>query len=97
MPKYENGEVIHTERTRPLKLDNIVASTTFAKVNGSCVLDPDGSEESAMSTRLTITTDGNVIRAMQKGLGGSWKVDEIDNLMDVSLGKYGELKRLITE
>jgi exosome complex component RRP42 len=97
VPKYEDGKVIRTERTKPLRIDSIVASTTFGKVGGKTLLDLTGSEEAAMSTRLTISTDGKDIRAMQKGLYGSWKKDEVNELMGISLSSHAKLKKQILE
>ena len=97
VPAYRDGKDIRTERTKPMKLDCIVASTTFAKIGDKYVLDATGEEEKASSTRLTITTDGSQIRAMQKGLGGSWKKQELMEMMDISLKSHERLKRQITE
>lgn len=97
MPKYENGKGVYTERTEPLKIQRLAASTTFAKVDKTILLDPNIHEENAASARLTIANDGNVVRAMQKGLGGSFSMQEIESLVDVSLSKYEELKRAVEE
>jgi len=95
IPKFENEEIVHTADDKPLKIENTVVSTTFCKVGDKIILDPNGAEESAMSTRLTIATDGLHIRAMQKGLSGSFSIDEINNLVDLSFSKYEELKKQI--
>ena len=95
MPKYEDGKAIYTERKEPLKLKNMVVSSTFGKVDRNLLLDTNMHEENASSARLTITTDGKIIRAMQKGLGGSLTVPEIESLVDVSLNKYSEVKKQI--
>ncbi len=97
VPKLENGEVLRKEIDRKLKIDNVVASTTFAKIHEMYLLDPDSAEEEAASTRLSITTDGKVIRAMQKGLSGSWKPAELYDLMEISLRSYDKLKARIME
>ena len=34
MPNYEDGKVMRDNRTKKLKIDNIVTSTTFAKIGG---------------------------------------------------------------
>jgi exosome complex component RRP42 len=95
MPKFEEGKAIYEERTKPLELKNYVASTTFGKVDSSLILDPNIHEEAASSARVTITNDGKVVRAMQKGLGGSLSPKEIESLVDVSLSKYSEIKKRI--
>ena len=95
IPKFENEEIKHTESDEPLRVDNTITSTTFCKIGNKIVLDPNGAEEAAMSTRLTITTDGSCIRAMQKGLSGSLSIEDINNLVEISFSKYDELKKQI--
>lgn len=97
VPKFEEGKPVYEDRTKPLELKNHVISTTFGKVGDSLLLDPNIHEEAASSTRVTITNDGKVVRAMQKGIGGgSFSPNEIESLVDVSLSKYSELKKLIS-
>jgi exosome complex component RRP42 len=95
VPKFEDGKAVYEERTTPLELKNYVVSTTFGKVDGALLLDPNIHEEAASSARVTITNDGNVVRAMQKGLGGSFSPKEIESLVDVSLSKYSEIRKRI--
>ncbi|MFI5412712.1 MAG: RNA-binding protein [Candidatus Micrarchaeales archaeon] len=95
VPKLENGEAVYTEKAGPLKLNNIVVSTTFGKVDNALILDTNMHEENAASARITIANDGKVVRAMQKGLGGAFTAQEIESLVDVSLNKYTELKKAI--
>ena len=42
-----------------------------------------------------MATDGESIRAMQKGLSGSFYVKEIEELVGVAFNKHEELKSLI--
>jgi exosome complex component RRP42 len=95
IPKYEDEKAIYTESSGTLKLKNYVVSTTFGKVENALLLDTNMHEENASNTRLTIANDGKVIRAMQKGLGGSLSMQEVESLVDVSLSKYSELKKQI--
>ncbi len=95
MPTYEDGKVIHENRKNRLKIDNIVTSTTFAKIGGSILLDPSLDEEIASDARLTVTNDGSSIRSMQKGLRGSFYQKEIEELVGISFNKHVELKSLI--
>jgi exosome complex component RRP42 len=95
MPKFEEGKAIYEERKSPLKISNVVASTTFGKVDKALLLDPNMHEENAASARLTIANDGKVVRAMQKGLGGSFTAQEIESLVEVSLTKHSEIKKKI--
>ncbi|MGC8567740.1 MAG: exosome complex protein Rrp42 [Candidatus Micrarchaeia archaeon] len=95
IPKYENGKIIREERIHKLKLDNIVTSTTFAKINGELVLDPTSKEELASDARITIATDGTQIRSMQKGMSGSFSLEEINKAIDISFSKHAELEKAL--
>lgn len=100
MPKYdaEKDEVIREGNLGKFKLGGIVTSTTFGKIAGKVVLDPDGNEEAFMSSRITIANDDqNVIRAMQKGLGGSFSQKELENLIDISFDKSKDMRKLINK
>src|SRR5271157_4817459 len=95
VPGYVEGKVAREDRSKKLKIDNIVTSTTFAKINGQTILDPSSDEEVAADARLTVATDGTNVRAMQKGLSGSFSVKEIEDLVGISFNKHEELKSLI--
>lgn len=94
MPKYENNAVIR-ESSEKLFTKNIVTSCTFVKVPGGKLLDPTANEESLADARITIATDADVIRAMQKGLGGSLKSSDIDEFIDISFEKSKELSNIL--
>ena len=95
VPKYENSEVVRAERPSKLRIDNIVTSTTFAKIGGKCIVDPTANEMNASSARITITTDDSNIRAMQKGMSGGFFADEVDQLVGAAFNKHKELKDII--
>lgn len=93
MPALKDGKADTGERSKPLKLNNMVTSCTFAKLNGKILLDPDESEEKAADARLTVETDGKAIRAMQKGLSGNFTREEISGIIDMAFEKHPELSR----
>jgi exosome complex component RRP42 len=97
MPRYDAEKKVadYTVKTEPLKVKNIVVSTTFGKVGSTIVLDTNMHEENSMDTRLTIETDGKAVRAIQKGLHGSFSVKEIESLVDVAFNKYNEVKSIL--
>ncbi len=97
MPKYDDGKVIRDEKMGRLKTNGISTSCTFAKVSGAILLDPNGNEELFAASRLTVSTDENRIRAMQKGLGGYFTQNELDKAIDVSFEKFGALRSVIKE
>ncbi len=96
VPKYENDAAVMEERIKKLKVDNIVTATTFAKIGQKIVLDPDANEEAVASTRLTIAVDKEFIRAMQKGLSGSFTQKEIQDAVDIAFEKHAMLKDYIS-
>jgi exosome complex component RRP42 len=70
----------------PLPLSEPPISCTSAKFNGVVVMDPSLDEEEIAEARLTVATDENGdIRAMQKGLNGSFSVDEIKKVIKSSV------------
>jgi len=95
VPKYEDSKVIREERPNKLKVDNIVTPTTFAKVADKIILDPTGNEEKAASARMTIALDKESVRSMQKGLGGGFYKNEVEELIDVAFNKHEELKGIM--
>ncbi|ASI13395.1 exosome complex RNA-binding protein Rrp42 [Candidatus Mancarchaeum acidiphilum] len=95
VPEYKDGSANYEKRDKKLSIKNVVTSTTFAKIGDSLFLDANENEESAMNARLTIQVDDTQIRAMQKGLSGSFTMEEINKLIDISFDKHKELKGLI--
>jgi len=95
MPKYENEEVIREGNLARLKTNGVVTSCTFAKIGDKLLLDPDGSEEGAMSCNMTIANDEKVLRAMQKGLRGSLKPEELNSMVDTTFEKSKQLRDMI--
>jgi exosome complex component RRP42 len=70
----------------PLPLKEPPVSCTSVKYNGVVVMDPSLDEEEIAEARLTIATDKNGdIRAMQKGLNGSFNRDEIKKVINASI------------
>ncbi len=62
----------------PLPLEHWPISVTAAKIGGRIVVDPNLDEERIANARITVTTDENGdVRAMQKGLKGSFSLDEV--------------------
>ena len=70
----------------PLPLKEPPISCTSVKFNGTVVMDPCLDEELIAEARLTVATDINGdIRAMQKGLNGSFTKEEIKKVINASL------------
>jgi len=78
--RFEVGE------DHPLPIKEPPISCTSIKFNDAIIMDPSLDEELIAEARLTVATDteGN-IRAMQKGLNGSFTVDEIKKVIKASV------------
>ncbi len=74
-------EVYKEDQPLPLRKENATFSTTFVKIDGNILVDPDLYEELVCDTRITVGVDpdGN-LRAAQKGGFGSWTLDEVKQL-----------------
>lgn len=82
----------------PLPMRDPPISCTAAKFNDVVVFDPLLDEEEIAEARLTVATDINGdIRAMQKGLSGSFTVDEIKKIIKVSIINGRELREKLNK
>ena len=73
-----------------LPIEHWPISVTSAKIRDVIVVDPNLDEERVADARLTVATDENGdIRAMQKGLKGSFSYDEVRHIISTArrLGK----------
>jgi exosome complex component RRP42 len=74
-----------------------IACTTV-KVENTLLLDPGLEEERVANARLTVTTDENgAIRAMQKGLSGSFTIKETKEIIASSIAKASENRKYILD
>jgi len=70
----------------PLPIQNYPVSITAAKIKDVIVIDPNLQEEQIADARLTVATDENGdIRAMQKGLKGSFSYEEVNRIIGLAL------------
>ncbi len=68
-----------------LPVEHWPVSVTTAKIKDILIVDPSLDEERMADARLTVTTDENGdIRAMQKGLSGSFTYDEVKRIIETS-------------
>ena len=82
----------------PLPVKDPPISCTSVKFNDVMIMDPSLDEEEIAEARITVATDGNGhIRAMQKGLNGSFTVDEIKKIIKVSLDNGVEIRKKLYE
>ncbi len=82
----------------PLPLKDPPISCTSVKFGNFVVMDPSLDEEEIADARLTVATDKNGdIRAMQKGLNGSFTREEIQKVIKVSLDNGREIRKQLSE
>lgn len=69
----------------PLPVEHWPVSVTSAKIKDVVLVDPSLDEERMADARLTVTTDENGdIRAMQKGLSGSFTYNEVKRIIETA-------------
>src|SRR5438552_2679382 len=69
----------------PLPVEHWPVSVTTAKIKELLLVDPSLDEERMADARLTVTTDENGdIRAMQKGLSGSFTYEEVKRIIETA-------------
>lgn len=82
----------------PLPVKDPPISCTSVKFNDVIIMDPSLDEEEIAEARITVATDSNGhIRAMQKGLKGSYTVEEIKKIIKVSLDNGVEIRKKLFE
>jgi exosome complex component RRP42 len=73
-------------------------SCTFIKFDDAVVIDPSLDEDEVAEARLTVATDSDgSIRAMQKGLNGSFTLEEIQRVIKHSLVNGEALRKKLNE
>jgi exosome complex component RRP42 len=78
----------------PLPLREPPISVTSVKFNNVVVIDPSLDEEEIADARLTVATDTKGdIRAMQKGLSGSFTREEVQKIIKASIDNGLELRK----
>ena len=88
--RFELGE------NYPLPLREPPISCTAVKFDGIVIFDPSLDEEEIADARLTVATDKNGdIRAMQKGLNGSFTKEEIQKVIKASIDNGQEIRKLL--
>src|SRR3990170_2553943 len=81
---------------RPLPVDHWPISITAAKIRNTIVFDPALDEERIADARLTVATDENGdVRAMQKGLTGSFSYDEVRYVISTARRLGNEIRGIV--
>jgi len=79
-----------------LPLKDPPISCTSVKYNGIVAMDPSLDEEETAEARLTVATDNNGdIRAMQKGLNGTFTEEEVKKVIKASIDNGKKIRELL--
>ena len=97
IPKFdsEKKQNVPLEFTGPLPLKGIVTTSTWAKIAGKLVRDPNADEETAMEGYVSISVSENNVCAMQKNGSAVLKKSELDMLIDKSFENADKLNSLL--
>ncbi len=83
-------------KDEPLPLREPPISCTFVKYDDTIVIDPCLDEEEVAEARMTIATDENGdIRAMQKGLEGSFTIEEIKKMVKLAKTNGKKIRKIL--
>lgn len=90
--RYDRGENV------PLPVQDPPVSCTFVKYSDTIVVDPSLDEDEVADARLTVAVDKNDdIRAMQKGLIGSFTANEVTKTIKETISLAPELRKKLEE
>ncbi len=79
-----------------LPLKDPPISCTSVKYNGIVAMDPSLDEEETAEARLTVATDKNGdVRAMQKGLNGTFTNEEVKKVIKASIDNGKKIRELL--
>ncbi|MCJ2555030.1 MAG: exosome complex protein Rrp42 [Candidatus Thermoplasmatota archaeon] len=93
-----NATKLGEGKDAPLEVEHQPISVTAAKIGDAIFIDPSLEEERIAEARLTVVTDEKGhIRAMQKGLTGSFTVDEVNQVVALSQKIGKEIRKTIVE
>jgi exosome complex component RRP42 len=95
LPVFEikDDKVVDTGKTQEPPITTLPVSVTTVKIGDYLISDPTTEEEACMDARLTISTNskGSIV-AMQKGLKGSFSIDDVKSIADKAITKGEEIR-----
>lgn len=95
IPKYENGNLIRNETAFELKPNYKPVYVTLGKINNWYILDPTYLEEQVINNLIAFGfRDDDLLVSAQK-LKGLFKFNEIEKLLDISIEKSKELRKIL--
>jgi exosome complex component RRP42 len=79
------SKIDEKRKDEPLPVNHSPVALTAVKIGSKVLIDPSLDEDEVADARLTVVIDENGdIRAMQKGLNGSFSIDEVKYVVRLS-------------
>ncbi len=101
MPSIEDGKIDIEKKTGQLPMSGLPISTTFVKIGNELMADPNLAEYKAIDARLTVgtinTDDGIKLCSMQKGGSVGLTFDEVEKIIEMTIEKGEELRKIVME
>ena len=97
-PEYDEKEdkIDYEKKTKKLVLKELPVPVTVLKIGDKLIVDPVSDEEESIDARLTVaTTEDGKVCAIQKGGDVALKSEDIEKMVDISIKKGKELRKLI--
>lgn len=92
IPAHDGGEA------KPFPMRDLPLAVTAAKLGEAMAFDPGFREEEVADARLTtITTSDDRIAGMQKGLGGGVTRRKVEETVEKSIDRAGELRKILKD
>ena len=90
LPKVDDEfNIIKGEKDSGLKLNFSPLLFTFFKIGDKILLDADLYEEGVADARFSVAINENgIMTAMQKGIGGSFSIEELGNIVNIAKKEY---------
>jgi exosome complex component RRP42 len=94
LPKLDGDKILYKEKDEKLPVREKPISSTFAKIDGTNILDPMLEEEKVLDAKFTIvTTEKGEICAIQKSGTGTYKREEIEQMIDAAVERGKEIRK----
>jgi len=101
IPKIdENNKIIYgeyTDQKLPIDMKKIPVSVSFENIDGQTLLDPTAGEEFAGDTRFSVAVCDKNIISFQKGKTGTLSLDQINEMCEIAISKYDQIKKKICD
>ncbi|MEK6959329.1 MAG: exosome complex protein Rrp42 [archaeon] len=99
LPKVdEKNRIVKHEYTGKLQMTKQPLLSTFVKIGGKIMVDPTYLEEKAAEARFSVaSTEDGKLCAMQKGMGGSFTVDEVNYMIETGIKVAKETRKKLAK